>query len=63
MSPPRGQQGRGFSRATYRKLTAEAAKLSAEDTMLAAVIQAWPKLPEPVKAGILAMVKATQIGG
>jgi len=28
---------------------------------LKAVILAWPGLPEPVKAGILAMVKATTI--
>jgi hypothetical protein len=27
---------------------------------LADVVKAWPKLPEPVKAGILAMVKAVQ---
>jgi hypothetical protein len=27
---------------------------------LAAVITAWPKLPEPLKAGILAMVKAVK---
>jgi hypothetical protein len=26
---------------------------------LAAVIDAWPNLPEPIRAGILAMVKAT----
>jgi hypothetical protein len=25
---------------------------------LAAVVDAWPNLPEPIKAGILAMVKA-----
>jgi hypothetical protein len=27
---------------------------------LQAVIQAWPSLPEPVKAGIMAMVKAAK---
>ena len=27
---------------------------------LAAVVKAWPYLPEPVKAGILAMVKAVK---
>jgi len=26
---------------------------------LAELIQAWPTLPEPIRAGILAMVKAT----
>ena len=29
------------------------------DPDLAAVVEAWPTLPEPVKAGILAMVKAS----
>jgi hypothetical protein len=28
------------------------------DPALAAVVDAWPKLPEALKAGILAMVKA-----
>jgi hypothetical protein len=32
----------------------------AADPDLAAVLSAWPHLPEPVKAGILAMVKATE---
>ena len=30
------------------------------DTELAQLVQAWPKLPGPVKAGILAMVKASR---
>ena len=30
------------------------------DPDLAAVVKAWPDLPEAVKAGILAMVKASQ---
>jgi hypothetical protein len=30
---------------------------------LTAVIDAWPKLPEAIKAGILAMVKAASEGG
>ena len=29
------------------------------DPGLASVIDAWPKLPEPVRAGILAMVRAS----
>ncbi len=33
---------------------------SAADPDLAAVLSAWHNLPEPVKAGILAMVKATK---
>ena len=30
---------------------------------LAEVIAAWPSLPEPIKAGILALVKATGTAG
>jgi hypothetical protein len=47
--------------------TAGAAKASAvasspmfDDEYLAAVLQAWPRFPEPIKAGILAMVKAAK---
>ena len=29
---------------------------------LAAVIDAWPDLPEPIRAGILALVKAVSVG-
>jgi hypothetical protein len=32
------------------------------DPTLAAVIQAWPTLAEPIKAGILAIVKAAALG-
>jgi hypothetical protein len=31
----------------------------AENPDLAALVDAWPTLPEPIKAGILAMVKAS----
>jgi hypothetical protein len=30
------------------------------DPELAAVVRAWPTLPEPIRAGILAMVNATK---
>jgi hypothetical protein len=30
------------------------------DADLAAVVEAWPVLPEPIRAGILAMVKAVK---
>jgi hypothetical protein len=33
----------------------------AADGNLAAVVAAWPNLPEPIRAGILAMVRASQI--
>ena len=29
------------------------------DPDLAAIVDAWPTLPEPIKAGIVAMVKAS----
>jgi len=38
---------------------AESVALSVTDPGLAAIIEAWSKLPEAMKAGILAMVKAT----
>ena len=50
------KQNRAFSRATDRKLT----ELTAEDPDLADVVKAWPKLPDALKAGILAMVKAVK---
>jgi hypothetical protein len=33
------------------------------DAELAAVIEAWPSLPDAIKAGILAMVKAASVAG
>jgi hypothetical protein len=30
--------------------------------LTAAVVAAWPELPEAIRAGILAMVKAARIG-
>ncbi|KPJ72400.1 MAG: hypothetical protein AMS14_07810 [Planctomycetes bacterium DG_20] len=35
------------------------AKPVVEDADLALVFQAWPRLPAPVKAGILAMIRAS----
>ena len=40
-------------------LAAFLAYMSRRNPDLAAVVRAWPKLPEAVRAGILAMVKAT----
>ena len=45
------------------KLASYLALLSAKCPDLATVAKAWPDLPEPVKAGILAMVKAADAGG
>ena len=45
---------------SIRPLTAtqNATRLPPDDPGLAAVVEAWPELPEALKAGILAMVKA-----
>ncbi len=34
-----------------------------KDPALAAVVEAWPDLPEALKAGIVAMVKAASVNG
>jgi hypothetical protein len=39
----------------------ESPKAPTHDPGLAAVIEAWPALPEAIKAGILAMVRAVTI--
>ncbi len=31
------------------------------DPQLASVVDAWPRLPEPVKAGILAMIRPAEV--
>jgi len=44
------------------QIATEAAQKAAHaptDPDLAALIDAWPRLPEPIKAGILALVRAT----
>ena len=40
--------------------TRNATRLLPDDPGLAAVVDAWPDLPEAIKAGILAMVKAAR---
>jgi hypothetical protein len=39
-------------------LAAHGQRAESNDAALAAVVDAWPALPEAIKAGILAMVKA-----
>ena len=42
---------------------AVAAETSSIDPDLQAVIEAWPMLPEAIKAGILAMARAASVAG
>jgi hypothetical protein len=37
---------------------AKSGALAAFDPDLAALVETWPRLPEPIRAGILAMVRA-----
>jgi len=41
--------------------TENATRLLPEDSDLASVIEAWDRLPEAIKAGIVAMVKAASM--
>jgi hypothetical protein len=43
-------------------LTAQGQRAALDDPDLAAVIDAWDRLPEAVRAGIVAMVKAASSG-
>jgi hypothetical protein len=38
---------------------AKAGALATTDPNLASLIEAWPKLPEAIRAGILAMIRVT----
>jgi len=55
-SQPANQQG--FTQSSPSVLAECLALLRRESPDLAAVVEAWPKLPESIKAGIVAMVKA-----
>ena len=61
-SPLRNPSSRQYPNesGSIRPLTAtqNATRLLPEDSDLAAVIEAWDRLPEALKAGIVAMVKA-----
>jgi hypothetical protein len=43
-------------------VTAQGQRAASEDPDLAAVVAAWPKLPEAIKAGIRAMVRTSLKG-
>jgi hypothetical protein len=47
-------------RKTTGRLTAQGQRAASTDSDLAAMVDAWPTLPEAIKAGILALVKASR---
>ena len=53
-----GAEGAGGCEGGDSDLTAYLTLLASESPDLAAVVEAWDRLPEAVKVGILAMVKA-----
>lgn len=58
-SPLRNPQNMRFSGQGGAECGALHARDVEIDPNLAAVAEAWPRLPETIKAGILAMVRAT----
>jgi len=56
-TPPGGRVNTGAYDGILPQLTAQLTEIAPE---LAAIIRSWPKLPEAMRAGILAMVKAVQ---
>ena len=54
-----GAANKGESASSQSVLASCLAFLTKKSPDLVAVIEAWPDLPEPVKAGILAMVKVS----
>lgn len=55
-----GIVNKGDSASKENVLASCLAFLSEKSPDLADVVRAWPKLPEPLRAGILAMVRATK---
>lgn len=51
-------RNRGVGNRSGAESGALGAQTGPNDPRLAAVIGAWPSLPEPIKAGILAMIRA-----
>ena len=56
-------ENEGFSQAEAQKQVHSASFLPISDPDLTHIVNAWPTLPEPIRAGIIAMVKATGNGG
>lgn len=52
--------GQSLANSTPSHCQAHCQELAQNDTDLAIVIDSWNRLPEAVRAGIVAMVKATQ---
>ena len=65
MSIPRGNQQFSGPRGTESGTLGDdsADNRQPADPELAAVVECWPQLPAALRAGILAMVKATAIPG
>jgi len=47
------------NRVLFEQGGAESGAFAMSDRDLASLIMAWPQLPEPIKTGILAMVRAS----
>jgi hypothetical protein len=56
---PEAGKPQGVTASAPKPLAQTLARDSQIDPSLARIVEAWPKLPEAVRAGILAMVKAT----
>jgi len=60
---PKSSGNPGVGNQSGAQSGAVAARESPIDPEFAAVVNAWPALPEAIKAGILAMVRATGNAG
>jgi hypothetical protein len=58
--PPETRGKRGASEGTGADAGAVETKTAHDDPDLQAIIDAWPALPEAIKAGILAMIRAAE---
>ena len=60
LRPPFDLTMRSCGLTTTKSLVLSLVFLEQNAPDLAAIVRAWPVLPEPVRAGILAMVKASE---